>query len=220
MCGWQTGPPPQSRPDHQVPPPGGAPPYPSPYPYQYYPGQPPYGQPQPPRDDSLKKVIICVVIFIVIIAVVTVIASIIFLGITTSFEEPPGMIVTINLASPLLEEGVRNGTSVWDATLFFNKVTPIDARVGWSSIRVMVRAPTGVVLLDQTPMVADTGTYDESSPISIEVWYTETMAGGVTASAGDFIKITGMTVAFEGAMVQFYSQGQLIGSATLPTNFP
>jgi hypothetical protein len=29
-----------------------------------------------------------------------------------------------------------------------------------------------------------------------------------------------MTVAFEGAMVQFYSQGQLIGSATLPTNFP
>ena len=220
MCGWQTGPQTQSRLDQQVHPPGGAPPYPPPYPYPNYPGQPPYGPPQAAKDDSLKKVVIYVVIFIVIVAVVTVVASLVFLGITSSFEEPPGMIVTISMASPYLEEGVRNGTSVWDATLYFNKVTPIDARVGWSSIRIMVRAPTGVVLLDRTPLVADTGTYDESSPISIEVWYTETMAGGVTASAGDFIKVTGMTVAFEGAMVQFYSQGQLIGSATLPTNFP
>jgi len=40
------------------------------------------------------------------------------------------------------------------------------------------------------------------------------------AIVGAIIRITGMTAAYEGAVVQFYSNGQLIGSATLPTNFP
>lgn len=38
--------------------------------------------------------------------------------------------------------------------------------------------------------------------------------------AGDSIKITGMTTAYEGATVELTKAGNLIASATLPTNFP
>jgi hypothetical protein len=220
MCGGQVAPPPQSWPNQQPPPLGGVPPYPPPYPYQYYPGQPPYPPPQAKPDDSLKKVIIYVVIFIVIIAAVTVIASLVLLGITSSFEEPPSTRVTVNMASPSMEQSERDGTPVWDATLNINRITPRDVTVDWTSVRVRIVSASGATLLPQTMLTMDSGAYDETAPIMVEVWYDETLAGNTAMSPGDFFKVTGISSAYEGANVLLYSHDELIGSATLPTNFP
>jgi len=220
ICGSQIAPPPQPWPNQQPPPPGGAPPYPQPYPYQYYPGQPPYGPPQAKPDDSLKKVIIYVVLFIVIVAAVTVVASLVFLGITTSLEEPPITKTTVNMASPEIEQNVRDGTTVWDATLHINRVVPRDVTIGWASVSVRIVSASGATLVPQTGMTQDSGIYDDAAPIMVEVWYGETLAGDTAMSPGDFLTVTGMSTSYEGAIVELISHDQLIGSATLPVNFP
>lgn len=218
MCGSQVGPQPQSGDGQQVPPSGGAVQYRSPYPYAYYPGQLPYGPPQQAKDDSLKKVVIYVVVFVVVVAVVTVIASLIFFGLTSSHEEP-GMKVAVNLAAPTLESHVRDGSPVWDATANINRYSPKDTHIYWFEVSIIVRSASGSVLLNSTSLNPD-GIYDSISPIAVEVWYIETDPGSTLMSAGDTIKITGMPVMYEGALVELHQNGALIGSLVLPTNFP
>jgi hypothetical protein len=219
MCGSQIGPQPQSPNGKQVPPPGGAVQYRSPFPYAYYPGQLPYGPPQPAKDDSLKKVIIFVVVFIAIVAAVTVIASLIFFGLISSNEGPPDLKVTVNLASPALESHERDGSIVWDATMDINRYSPKDIHIYWFEVSIIVRSASGSILLNSTSMNPD-GTYDSISPISVEVWYIESVPGSTKMMAGDTIKITGMPVTYEGTIIELHQNDVLIGSLMLPTHFP
>ena len=217
--GSQVAPPPQSLPNRQPPAPSGVPPCPPPYPYQYYPGQSPYGQPPPPRDDSPKKVVKLAIIAVVAIACVIVIAALLFLTIQGT-EPEPGMSVVLNFSSPSVEPQVRNGTMVWDGTLMINRRSPRESTVRWSHLSAVIRSSNGTVILASTSLDADPGVYDISAPIRIEVWYNESLEAGTTADPGDAIKITGMSTDCEGAVVELVLDGQRIGMVWLPADFP
>ena len=86
-------------------------------------------------------------------------------------------------------------------------------------LRIIIKGAGGSVLNSESVATLDTGSYDRSTdPQPIEFWYVET-GSDVKMSAGDAIKITGMSPSYEGATVIFKKSGEQIGSITLPTDF-
>jgi hypothetical protein len=163
--------------------------------------------------------LIIVVVVIVLIAIPIVLA-IMWLGILTDVIEEETEKVTINLASPVVTTRPIMDVTYWDADLNINKVTPDLALVSYEDIRIIVKASDGSVLIPATePLPDDSSDYDDGSDgtVDVEVWYESYT---IIMVAGDSFILTGMTDAYEGATVQIMHKDRLIGSTTLPTNFP
>jgi len=133
----------------------------------------------------------------------------------TTFPEDAKL--TVNLGNPTTPEKHTRTTACWDISMNINRITPNDQKVLWTELKILIKGSTGSLLLISTTPTADTGVY--ADPAVIQVWYIETGAN-TRMDAGDAIKITGMTTAYEGATVELTKAGNLIASATLPTNFP
>jgi hypothetical protein len=104
--------------------------------------------------------------------------------------------------------------------MIINKITPKGSNVDWLSVRVRITSYTGTMLITDVPLAPDSSAYDETTPVMVEPWYVVAHPGQTTIGAGDSIKVTGLSSLYEGAVVQFYSDGELIASSTLPTDFP
>jgi hypothetical protein len=131
--------------------------------------------------------------------------------------------VTLNIASPDVQAHLAGSTTVWDVVLNINKITPKDVRVFWKDIELKIIQDTGSVLIHPQTVEYDlTGEYDrdDSDGIDVELWAIEAVLGDDKISAGDAFKITGLSIEYEGVKIEVYAGGYLIGSVTLPTNFP
>jgi hypothetical protein len=91
----------------------------------------------------------------------------------------------------------------------------------YTDIRVIVKASDGSVLIPATkPLANNPSNYDDGSDgsVDVQVWYVSITFGSIMF-AGDSFILTGMTDAYEGAMVQIMHKDRQIGSTTLPTDF-
>jgi hypothetical protein len=101
-------------------------------------------------------------------------------------------------------------------------VTPRDITVAWLNVLVVIKSASGAVLLTETTPRPDAPSYyDDGSSgwVAVQVWYVDTDSD-LSLSSGDAFKITGMEDSYEGATVEFTYQDNVIGSTTLPTDFP
>jgi hypothetical protein len=164
-------------------------------------------------------VILIVVVVIIAIAVVTAMVSLLFLGIVENQGEE---LTTVNQSMPIVTQRDIDGTVYWDSTSTINMVTPRDADVPWSDVRVDIKAPTGSVLLPLSrPLPDDPSTYDDASggSVDVEVWFVDVDGDG-QLEAGDSLKITGMTNAYEGSIVEMMLSARRIAESRLPMDFP
>ncbi len=132
----------------------------------------------------------------------------------------PGTVM--NMANPDVAVYTFTNHTDYRIILNINKITPLNAKIYWTSITIEVVSSTGSILIPKTTLGTDTGSYDEdpSDGIDICLWYIEVTTGDMNASAGDAFKLTGFTTDAEGGTVNIYADGVLIGSVTLPTDFP
>jgi len=131
------------------------------------------------------------------------------------------MPVVLNLASPSIDAIDINSTDYYKVILNINKITPKYARAYWNNITIRILAANGSLLVSEQRVVSDTQVYDtdDTDGIDVELWYVETSWGDNKASAGDAFKLTGLTTDFEEAVVQVFYIEELIGSATLASDF-
>jgi len=165
------------------------------------------------NDDAVSPVIGT----ILMVAITVVLAAVLWLMVSGMIGGQEEQKITVNLGSPSTPEKFTRTTACWDTSMNINRITPKDQKVLWSELKILIKGSTGSLLLTATSPGADTGVY--ADPAVIQVWYVETGAN-TKMDAGDSIKITGMTTAYEGATVELTKAGNLIASATLPTNFP
>lgn len=162
------------------------------------------------------------VVVIVLIAI-PIILAIMWLGIFVSVIEEETEKVTLTLASPDVTQRMITDQTYWDAEIEINKVTPNLALITFSEVKVIVKSSDGSVLIPSTkPLYDEPSDYDDGldGTVDVQVWYTATVPGSIVI-AGDSFKLTGMTdTDYEGALVQITRDGKIIGSTTLPTNFP
>ncbi len=141
-------------------------------------------------------------------------------GAVTSTEEQR---LTVQLSSPSVTQRTISDQHFWDTVLNINMVTPRDEDVLWADISVAIKSSTGNILLPSTQLSYDIWEfYDDGSDgsVDVEVWFIDITTGDNRLSAGDAIKITGMTAEFEGGFVQILRSGRIIGDSLLPTDFP
>ncbi len=186
-------------------------------------------------DDAVSPVIGT----ILMVAITVVLAAVLWLMVSGMITDTDEQKTTVNIASPNVStytteidpDGTPdNGDEYWiyDAVLNVNKITPKDDKVLWSDVRILIKGSDGSVLQAESSLTADNpATYDRAAAggIDIEFWYVETSTGDTKMSAGDAIKITGMTDGsltlddYQGATVILKKAGEQIGSITLPTDF-
>ncbi len=111
----------------------------------------------------------------------------------------------------------RNGDAgdTWDVTLTVTDINPNSAMVRWIELQVSVKGADGSLLVMGTIPSVDSGIYG----VDPEVWYQEVAGAEDRATVGDAFRITSMSRDFEGATVQVTRQGEVLGTATLPSTF-
>jgi hypothetical protein len=164
---------------------------------------------------------IAIIIFsVIIIILVVAIAAVYFWG--PDYDDTGYEHTKVNIAFPDVNSRDVGGSVHWDATLNINKVTPKDERIRWNQLRVVVKGADGSVLNPHSSMDQDWGIYDDGSDgsVDVEFWFVETTTGDTFLSAGDAVRLTGLTEAYEGAHVELHVAGERVASITLPTDFP
>ena len=123
--------------------------------------------------------------------------------------------VTISLKQPFMESRSTGSENVWDATMDITKIFPREEEVGWVHVTVIIKDASGSVLLQDTPVSADSGFYGSA----VEVWYVDDVGDANAADVGDAIKVTTMDQSFQGGTVLVYFRGSRAASANLPLAF-
>ena len=174
-------------------------------------------------DDAVSPVIGT----ILMVAITVVLAAVLWLMVSGMIQDPEDEKLTIQLSSPKVSQYERPvavppalPTYVWDAVLNINKMTPKDEKVKWSEVRIAIKGSDGSILKQsEAPLEDGSATYDVAG--IVEFWYVDITLNDVKVGAGDSIKITGMSdTLYEGATVQLLKGGKIIGTTTLPTDFP
>ena len=171
------------------------------------------------RDDDAVSPVIGTILMVAITVVLAAVLWLMVSGMISTSDEDK---ITVNLASPNVQQRTAGATQIWDATLNINKMTPKDEKVLWTEVKVIIKASSGSILDTATvPLLDGSVAYDDDAAggVTVEFWYVETGAN-TQMNAGDAIKITGMADTYEGATLELTKAGERIGSATMPTNFP
>ncbi len=159
----------------------------------------------------------------IVLVAIPLILAIMWLGILVDVIEEETENVTLNLASPVVTQRTIADQTYWDAEIEINKVTPNLALITFSEVRVIVKSSDGSVLIPSTePLFDEPSDYDDGldGTVDVQVWYKATVPGSIVI-AGDSFLLTGMTdTDYQGALVQITRDGKIIGSTTLPTDFP
>ena len=182
----------------------------------YIPGVPP-GYGVPPRPLEVRKIIATVVVVVAVIFI----AFFMWLYVISEDHDHPEYL-TANIETPDVQSREVGEELRWDVTLTIVWITPPGEIVPFEQVRVVIKSSEGVLLNEATPVERDVGVYDDGSDgtIDVEFWYVDNDAGNTHLSAGDTIRITGMTTAYEGAQVELVEHGERFGSILLPTDFP
>lgn len=150
------------------------------------------------------------VLMVAIVVILAAIAYIIFAGMLTDTEEEP---VLVNLSPPV----VRSRGTVWDASIEVERIVPHHTSLHWVSIGIVVSSVNGSALNITTTPQDDVGsTYHDY----VEFWYVDIEPGDGKIDAGDSIKITGLSREYEGATVRLVCANEIMGTVTLPADFP
>ncbi len=161
---------------------------------------------------------IVVIMASIVLAVLLTIVTWAYLAGTEDHDEAEH--TTVNLTAPNIARVTRGGVVCWDVNFTINKISPMDMGIRWDEARILIKEPAGSDLWASRGMKEDTGLYDGSSPMALEAWYIETTHGGRSMTATDGIKLTGIGLEYEGAIIELTLRGFRIGTATLPTTFP
>jgi hypothetical protein len=192
--------------------------YSQPQPQQYPPpGYQPYA---PPEKDSFPwTIVVIVVALVILVPAILAVAWMMLAGIPVDVDTDK---TTVIIASPSVESRTIGEEVHWDVTLNIVKITPRDEAIAWGDVRIIVKSSAGSVLLPATrPSWDDPAEYDDGSDgtVDVEAWYVCTDSGP-NMRAGDAIKLTGMTLDYEGGNIEITQRGERIGSMFLPTDFP
>ena len=170
------------------------------------------------NDDAVSPVIGT----ILMVAITVVLAAVLWLMVSGMIGGQEEQKITVNLGSPSTPEKFTRTTACWDTSMNINRITPKDQKVLWSELKILIKGSTGSLLLTATTPTADPGAALYVAPLTVNgcyVYFVETGAN-TKLDAGDTVKIVSMSTAYEGATVELTKAGNLIASATLPTNFP
>ncbi len=164
-------------------------------------------------------IVVVVVILIISLPVVAAISWLFISGAVTSTVDQQ---LVVNLASPSVTRRSISDQHYWETVLNINKVTPRDEVVRWADVSVVIHSHDGGILLPSTQVFPDTGVYDNGfdGSVDVEGWFVEITTGDDRLSAGDAIKITGMTAEFEAGLIQVLRSGRIVADIMLPTDFP
>ena len=163
---------------------------------------------------------VVVVVLVISVPIVGAMGWLFISGAVTSTNEQE---LTVQLSSPSVTQRWISDQPYWDTVLNINMYTPRDEDVLWTQISVAIHHNDGGILLRSTPVSHDIGgVYDDDfdGSVDVEVWFIEITTGDNRLSAGDAIKVTGMTTDFEGGFIQIFRSGRIIGDTMLPTDFP
>ena len=167
------------------------------------------------NDDAVSPVIGT----ILMVAITVVLAAVLWLMVSGMISTGNESKTTVNIASPVVQQVMRPGIG-WDVTMNINKITPSDVKVLWTELKLTIKSASGSILQVQISPVADIAPAVYPNVGTLGIYFVEVTAGDTKLGAGDALKVTGMTNAFEGAHIELSKGGQLIGSSDLPTNFP
>ena len=205
-------------------PPPGAPPgppqgqQPPPPAYASAPMPSPYHAYGPPGKEDIPPWV--VVLVVVLIIAFSGVMTVIWLATSGPADDIAVEMTTVNLANPQVETRTVGEEVYYDATMNINKITPRGENVAWEDVRVIVISSDGSVLLTATqPSWHDPAEYDDGSDgsVDVQVWYVCSDAGP-NMREGDALKLTGMTLDYEGALIEVTLWGERIASVVLPTD--
>ena len=132
-------------------------------------------------------------------------------------DDDEDVIVTITFMIPELVPRTEGQETVWDATVAVGKVSASDhGNVPWTDLWAAILDETGQVILLNSPILADGGTYGGA----VEAWYIDSTGGTDTMDEGDAIRVTSLNQTHEGWTVMISSSGGQAGSFHLPSDFP
>ena len=174
--------------------------------------QPPPHLQRRSSDEWMNRIVVITVV-IVLLFLFAMVAVLLFVEPMSPEEEK----LTVQLSSPVIFQRSIGSETCWDLVVNINKVTPKDEKVVWGELRVIIKAADGSVLDIATPVAPDRGVYAE--PPTTQFWYVDVENDG-RLSAGDSIKVTGLDLFYEGALLQLTKAGRIIGDTRLPTDFP
>ena len=174
--------------------------------------QPPPHLQRRPADDWMNRILVITVV-IVLLFLFAMFAVLLFMEPISPEEEK----LTVQLSSPVISQRSIGGETCWDLVVTINKVTPKDEKVQWIEVKVVIKSADGSVLDFATPILRDAGAY--ADPPTTQFWYVDVVRDG-KMGAGDSIKVTGLDLFYEGALLQLMKTGRIIGDVKLPTEFP
>ena len=114
------------------------------------------------------------------------------------------------------------GEQYRDVTIDLLKFTPKDEKFHSSELRAVIKSMDRTVVNSATPLEPhEPLMYDDGSDgrVDVQFWHIDT-DGNSWFSAGDVIKITGMTSEYDEAYFMLFKAGENVGSITLPPIYP
>jgi len=197
---------------------------PQPYPPQPYPYQYPQPQPYAPPGDgtsSLGKVIIIIVVLLLVFVVIGAVIFYLFVASVEDLVDGTGS-ATVSLQAPIASARQVNDATYCDISFTVNRIAPATAVVSWSEVLVDVESASGSTLLAATPPFVDMPlAYDDGTDgtVDVQVWFMDADDDG-EISSGDYVKLTGLTAAYEGGQLELRLGLTLISASTMPSDFP
>ena len=124
--------------------------------------------------------------------------------------------MSLAVASPVVEPRDDAGTTVWDADLELRKVHNMggDEHPPWSGLRMVIKDWNGSVMLPMTAL----DEWNDTPGSGLGVWFQDVNGDGLI-DVGDHVRVTGMDRTFQGALVELVGGGNSLVSASLPTHF-
>ena len=122
-----------------------------------------------------------------------------------------------SLAMPWIERWDEDNVTVWNVRVDVNRISPEDAEIPWSDLRLGVYDKSGTLILPPQPLREWTDSESSTSPV---VWFVETTSYDTNMHPGDGIKLTGIDRTYEGATIELRINGEKCASVPLPKEFP
>ena len=158
-------------------------------------------------------------IFAMVLIILATSATTYFITVDRLQGGPGAGSTTVMTAAPVVDRGDIAGTS-WNAMITVNAVLPIQARILHDDLWIRIESPGGSPLLQSwTPSLFTQFVGQDTSAGDPRVWIDDTVEPYGQLSVGDSIVVTGMSLAFEGAIIEMTVADHMVGYASLPTDF-
>lgn len=195
---------------------------PQPYPPQPYPHQYTLQQPYTtPKDgtSTIGKVIIALVVGVIIVVVIGIVLLSMFIGSIDDYNGPGPS--SMSLLPPDVQDRQVVNETFWDATTTIGRTSGEYDDIPWSIARCVLTSSEGTIILWPTiPLPDNPSMYDDGSDgsVDIQAWYVDADGDG-QIGPGDQLRLTGLTLASEGAVIEVRRTDWRVTSVELPATF-